>query len=1018
MRTAPKAVTFLKSQWCSSSCWQVITTLNTRGIPLLLLGYSIERLRHSWIRLSLHKFHYISWIVNRAMHRVVSDYTNVDTSSSNIKVYIRARPPEESDAAVDFIETKNDDKQKILIKDPDISSRKYSEVVFQFDRVFWLEAQQEEIFNTVCKPQVDHVLRGYNACCFAYGQTGSGKTYSMFGEGSLDYRGMIPRAAEYLFETLESRAENVELAIACSFLEIYNDAIRDLGKAYAVSIGGNNDVSSALYEKTSDIFDSLAKKRSNPYFASVFKKTVSQNKFSPRNAPTAPTSDEQRPGLKEVADEYKAMNYEIREDGEGNVFVKDLSIIPIHSMEELLAVINMGLKVRATHETKMNATSSRSHTVFTITVAQREKSTGMPISGMLNLVDLAGSERLKKSESQGSRLKEALHINSSLTTLGKVVMALDQTHDILHVPYRDSKLTRILQNSLGGNSYTTLLAAIHPNPLFYEECLSTLQFANRCRNVRNNPRVNYVGDTAEDKDRKIKRLTEELNLLRSKVSQYERGGAAAGGKLASSGATFQHKMLHVLSKLGIKASVSKEGLLVLADGREIGMEELSGSITEVEDGGDITEYLSADKAQRHLRETQEELRQLREKNKQRKKMIEENTKKIRELSEEVTRLKTASQHKDYEYSQMSAEREATIQQLSAAVEKKHGVEIEAILSRNKELLQQQIAMVTNIPKHLKLYSEEAKIDSERKSELLQPLRDTYERLQAENISTKEAELAHQKQQYEYWLAQKDNKLAKMTEAMVKFKEKKSNQLRKCENEIVALYSYTQQLEDVLRQIENGKYYFQQRQIHTATSAKPNTATTSVLKSAGGAVIPRGTMPVNPLDNAKSSHLELSRKILAKHEESLKYREKIREDAFEVTLRKYSANGPQGGADILLDEDVAAEVRNMISSPSVGTDLVAAAQVLTTMNPTSSRPSSTRPLSARATIASTRVSSSGNTVRTAQYLNSNPQDRPTTTSTDDAQAELFLAKREIAELKRKLNEKDAVKDNDDNQATCL
>jgi hypothetical protein len=118
-------------------------------------------------------------------------------------------------------------------------------------------------------------------------------------------------------------------------------------------------------------------------------------------------------------------------------------------------------------------------------VLQKDKESGSSITGMLNLVDLAGSERLKKSESVGVRLKETLHINTSLTALGKVIVALDPTQESAHVPFRDSKLTRVLQNSLGGNSYTTVLAAIHPHSMYYEECLSTLQFANRCRSVSN-----------------------------------------------------------------------------------------------------------------------------------------------------------------------------------------------------------------------------------------------------------------------------------------------------------------------------------------------------------------------------------------------------------------------------------------------------------------------------------------------------------------------------------------------------
>jgi hypothetical protein len=121
-----------------------------------------------------------------------------------------------------------------------------------------------------------------------------------------------------------------------------------------------------------------------------------------------------------VLDEYHSMNYEIREDSDGNVFVGNLSMVPVTTIDEVMAMIETGLKLRATHETKMNATSSRSHTVFTMSVLQRDKLTDVTIQGMLNLVDLAGSERLKKSESVGIRLKEALHINTSLSALGKV----------------------------------------------------------------------------------------------------------------------------------------------------------------------------------------------------------------------------------------------------------------------------------------------------------------------------------------------------------------------------------------------------------------------------------------------------------------------------------------------------------------------------------------------------------------------------------------------------------------------
>ena len=202
-------------------------------------------------------------------HRVVSEYKLPDNPQSNIRVYVRARPLENGIEPGDFITIESDDLRQISIKDPDTSNRKYSEVSFQFDRVFWTDIGQEEIFNSMCKPQVDHVLEGFNTCCFAYGQTGSGKTYSMFGNDN-EIRGIIPRSAEYLFQSLAKKGNSVETAVVCSFLEIYNDQIRDLGKAYLVSTGAETSTSTALFNKTSDIFESLAGKRGNSYFASAF----------------------------------------------------------------------------------------------------------------------------------------------------------------------------------------------------------------------------------------------------------------------------------------------------------------------------------------------------------------------------------------------------------------------------------------------------------------------------------------------------------------------------------------------------------------------------------------------------------------------------------------------------------------------------------------------------------------------------------------------------------------------------
>ena len=280
---------------------------------------------------------------------------------------------------------------------------------------------------------------------------------------SFEDRGLIPRSVEYIFDKLTGTENTV--AVGVSFLEIYNDTIRDLAKNYMLAKSNPDAVYSK--ETTSDMYENIERRR--------------QDKFM------APDSESYR----QLQEELHNMNYEIQDDGKGNVSVKDLTILNVSSAEEIMSIINFGLGLRATHGTKMNAGSSRSHTVVTIRVAQTIKKNGLTISGVLNLVDLAGNEKIKQSESTDNRLREAKHINSSLTALGKVIMALDPGANKQHIPYRESKLTRILQNSLSGNSYTVVVANIHPHPEYYEECLSTLEFVNRCRNVSNHPKVNH-----------------------------------------------------------------------------------------------------------------------------------------------------------------------------------------------------------------------------------------------------------------------------------------------------------------------------------------------------------------------------------------------------------------------------------------------------------------------------------------------------------------------------------------------
>ena len=843
------------------------------------------------------------------MHRVVSEYNIAENANSNIRVYIRARPLEDGSTPGDFLAISGDESRKINIKDPDEANRKYGEVSFEFDRIFWTETKQEEIFNIMCKPQVDHVLDGFNCCCFAYGQTGSGKTYSMFGYDS-EVRGIIPRSAEYLFQSLEKKSSTCEVGVVCSFLEIYNDTIRDLGKAYLVSIGAETTTSQAIFNKTSAIFESLAGKRGNPYFAPAFYNS------SPTKAGSSSEVAVRGLGYKEVQDEYDTMHYEIREDSEGNVFVGNLSMVPVTSIDEVMAMISMGLKLRATHETKMNATSSRSHTIFTLSVLQRDKTTDITVNGMLNLVDLAGSERLKKSESVGMRLKEALHINTSLSALGKVIMSLDPSSDSTHIPYRDCKLTRVLQNSLGGNSYTIVLAAIHPHTTYYDECLSTLQFANRCRNVKNNPRVNYVDDPA-DKELRIKRLQEEIALLRTKLASAEKSGL--GGK-GGKGGISPGKLVEILKKLGIQANLAADGaLMVNGERHDVGDLGLGGDDDEDEEddeggglfgedgegggglggmGGMGFGKMSKKKMKKCLMELSEANKNHSIKSKERKALMQEQGKQIEDLTRQGSRLQLAAKHHDVAMQQLQERDEMQREEDLKTSEEMHRKEMDKLIAQYESARKKALEVFDKAPSTFKNYTNLIKQQETAKQNFEEPLRAEF-RAQLKLVEDAAAsELTNTKKQYEYWLGEKETALGAFAEQFNAYRTKKTDQLKMCEQEIVKLYEYTTVVDGILDGVEKGVYKVERHQGkrgasttgHAQTAAAFNTTAArgtvrrnSIPDAAGlmaavdlhgddeeGAIgggkgrvlLPTGLRPKNPLKGADG--MKLSKKIVEKY----------------------------------------------------------------------------------------------------------------------------------------------------------
>ena len=333
----------------------------------------------------------------------------------------------------------------------------HSGQVFSFDAVFSGDCRQEEVYAATAREAVQSVLQGYNATVLAYGQTGTGKTHTMEGYDDEELRGLIPRAVSDLFHLIRSSSSpSSHFLVRASYIQIYNDTITDL-------------------------------------------------LIAPSSSPSSPSPT---PLL-------------IREDKVRGVFIGGLSEWVVRNTSEVMSLLKRGSAQRATGATKSNETSSRSHAVFMLTLEQTRRGDPSPaaatapvfLTARLNLVDLAGSERIRLSGASGVRLGETKAINQSLSALANVISALIKHRQ--HVPYRDSKLTRLLQSSIGGNTRTTLLAMLSPSPAHWAENVSTLAFASRARKVENRVELNE----GVDERSLLRKYERELTRLRAEVAE-------------------------------------------------------------------------------------------------------------------------------------------------------------------------------------------------------------------------------------------------------------------------------------------------------------------------------------------------------------------------------------------------------------------------------------------------------------------------------------------------------------------
>ncbi|KAL0278939.1 UNVERIFIED_CONTAM: hypothetical protein PYX00_000615 [Menopon gallinae] len=347
---------------------------------------------------------------------------------------------------------------------------------FTYDYVFDMCCDQEEVYTTCVGKLVEGALEGYNATVLAYGQTGSGKTYTMgtgFEVETQEHQvGILPRAIRHLYTGIKDRIQNArqngepppEFKVDAQFMELYNDEIIDL--------------------------------------------------------------------LDPTQGYLRTKGIKIHEDHNGSIYVKGMTQQTVTSVAEALNLLRQGALSRTTGATQMNSQSSRSHAIFTLLIKQQRlvkiedddpensgKSEFATLSAKFHFVDLAGSERLKRTQATGERAREGISINAGLLALGNVISALgDKTKKALHVPYRDSKLTRLLQDSLGGNSQTVMIACISPSDSDFMETLNTLNYANRARNIKNKVVVNQ-----DKSSRTIALLRQHIQELQIELLEYKQG---------------------------------------------------------------------------------------------------------------------------------------------------------------------------------------------------------------------------------------------------------------------------------------------------------------------------------------------------------------------------------------------------------------------------------------------------------------------------------------------------------------
>uniref|UniRef100_A0A3P9LP68 Kinesin-like protein n=1 Tax=Oryzias latipes TaxID=8090 RepID=A0A3P9LP68_ORYLA len=414
-----------------------------------------------------------------------------ESKDQQLTVALRIRPlsDAEQEEGSTIVAHRVDDQMIVLMdpmEDPDdiLRANRSREKTYLFDVAFDFSASQEEVYRATTKPLIEGLISGYNATVFAYGPTGCGKTYTMLGTDKEP--GIYVRTLNDLFHAIEETSDDMLYSVSMSYLEIYNEMIRD------------------LLNPSSGFLD-------------------------------------------------------LREDSKGVIQVAGITEVSTINAQEIMELLVKGNKQRTQEPTAANQTSSRSHAVLQVAVKQQSRSRDVSQEvrfARLFMIDLAGSERAAQTQNRGQRLKEGAHINRSLLALGNCINALSDKNGNKYVNYRDSKLTRLLKDSLGGNSRTVMIAHISPASTAFEESRNTLTYADRAKSIRTRVKKNLMNVSYH-----IAQYTNIISDLRCEIERLKKKIAEQSSRqLSSERADIRNVQAEVQAHAGLQSRADMEQL--------------------------------------------------------------------------------------------------------------------------------------------------------------------------------------------------------------------------------------------------------------------------------------------------------------------------------------------------------------------------------------------------------------------------------------------------------------------------